>query len=169
MAGYHGPYEFTNATKISYLHGCLEGGKFFRVVGSDHRIEIPKPVCVAWEEGGPIFREWDFIHPCSKIFSAEFVNICMTVNFDVIFCLHHINAVEHVEKPLTFNWHCQLFVEEVHEDVGCVLVWGSDGKVIHLSHEDDAFPVDHSGVEARFVNSRDQPDVTEDGVSVFLP
>ena len=50
-----------------------------------------------------------------------------------------------------------------------MLVWGSNGKVIHLSHEDGAFPVDHAGIEAQFVNSRDQPDVTEDCVSVFLP
>ena len=115
-----------------------------------------------------ILREWNFIHRCSKIFSAEFVDICMTVNFDVMFRLHHIDAVEHVKKPLMFNWHCQLLVQEVQEDVDCLLIWGSNGEVIHLSHEDDAHLVDHAGVEARFVNSRDQPYVTEDGVSVFL-
>ena len=70
----------------------------------------------------------------------------MTVKFDKMFRLHHIDAVEHVKKPLTFNWHCQLVVQEVHEDVGCVLVWGSDGKIIQLLHEDDGFPVDNAGV-----------------------
>jgi hypothetical protein len=70
----------------------------------------------------------------------------MTVKFDIMFRLYHIDTVEHVKEPLTFNWHCQLVVQEVHEDVGCVLVWGSDGKIIYLSHEDNAFPVDNAGV-----------------------
>jgi len=63
----------------------------------------------------------------------------------------------------------QMVIQEVQEYIGCVLVWGSNGEVIHLSHEDDAFVVDRAGVEARFVNLRDQPDITEDGVSMFLP
>ena len=49
-----------------------------------------------------------------------------------------------------------------------MLVRGGNSKVAHLLHEDDAFPIDHAGVEARFMDGRDQPDVSEDGVSVFL-
>ena len=47
--------------------------------------------------GWSILCRRDLVEPSVKVFLTEFVNVRMTVDFDVVASLSNVDAVEHVE------------------------------------------------------------------------
>ncbi len=76
----------------------------------------------------------------------------MAIDFDVVPGLEDIDTIEHVQETLLLEWDRELIIEEVKEDIGCLLFWGSNSKVINLPFEYNALASDDTGVEAGFVN-----------------
>ncbi len=76
----------------------------------------------------------------------------MAINFDVVPGLEDVDTIEHVQETLSLEWDRKLIIKEVKEDIGCLLVWDSNSKVIDLSFEYNALTSDDAGVEAGFVN-----------------
>ncbi len=108
------------------------------------------------------------MEPSIKIFGAEFVNVCVTINLDIMFGLYYINTIEHIKEALSFDRHGQLLVKHVEEDVCHALVRGRDRKVVDLTHKDDTFVVEEARVKARYMDCRSKPEFTQDCVGVFL-
>ncbi len=104
-----------------------------------------------------IITEWDLVEPGVKVLVAEFVNISVAVDFNVVLCLHDIDSVEHIKQALAFDRHSQLFIQHIEEYIGSALIWSTDGEVVDLTHEDDAFAVNSSQVQARLVGCRCEP------------
>ncbi len=50
-----------------------------------------------------------------------------------------------------------------------MLIWGTDGKVLHLPHENDTFAIDHPRVQTQLVCCRSEAELSENSVGVFLP
>ena len=50
-----------------------------------------------------------------------------------------------------------------------MFVLASNGKIVHLTHEENALFVDEAGVEAWFVDGWCEAYVAKDAVSVFFP
>ena len=65
---------------------------FFRVAGSDGGIEFLDPCCIGRERGRTILCEWDLVEPSVQIFRTEFVDVCVTINLDIVACLNDIDA-----------------------------------------------------------------------------
>ncbi len=93
----------------------------------------------------------------------------MAINFDVVPGLEDVDTIEHVQETLSLEWDRELIIDKVKEDIGCLLVWGSNSKVIALLFEYNALASDDTGVEAGFVNCGCQTKVMEDCVGMFLP
>ena len=47
--------------------------------------------------------------------------------------------------------------------------WADGGEIVDLVFEDNAGTFDQTGVEARFMDGRSKPDLTEDGIGMFFP
>ncbi len=65
--------------------------------------------------------------------------------------------------------HGEFLVKHVEEDVSGALVGRGDGKVVNLLFEDDAFAIDKTGIQARFMDGWGQSEFTQDRVGVFFP
>ncbi len=93
----------------------------------------------------------------------------MTIHLDIILGLCDIYSIEHVEQALPFDGHGQLIVKEVHQDVCRMLVGRCYGKVIDLTHENDAFTINQAQVEAGFVGSPFETKFTKYAISMLFP
>ncbi len=111
----------------------------------------------------------EFPEPSLQIFSAEFVNVSVTVNLDIVPRLDDINAVEHVEEALVLNRHCEFLIEHIKKDIGSTLVRGPNGKVVDLSFKDNTVAIDNAGIATRFVDCQCESEVAQDGVGMFFP
>ncbi len=111
----------------------------------------------------------EFPEPSLQIFSAEFVNVSVTVNFDIAPHLDDINAIEHVEEALALNRHCEFLIKHIKKDIGGTLVRGTNGKVIDLSFKDNLVAINNARIETRFVDCRCESEVAQDGVGMFFP
>ena len=109
---------------------------FLWVAGSNGGIEFLDPRCIGRERGRTILCERDFFEPSVQVFLAEFVGVPMTINL--------IDTVKHVEQALSLEGNGEVVVNHVQQDVGSFLVWGSDGKIVDLSFEDNVLASDHT-------------------------
>ena len=110
-----------------------------------------------------------FAKPRFKVFIAKLVDVGVTVNLDVILRLYHVNPIEHVQEPLTLDWHREFFVKHVEEDIRSTLVRRSNGKVVDLTFEEDELPINDPGVEAGFMNRWHEAQFLEDSVGMLFP
>jgi len=85
-----------------------------------------------------ILGERYLFEPSFKVFFAEFVNVRMAINFDIVAGLCDIDTIEHVKETLPFEWDPEFIINHVEEDVCSVLVRSGDGKVVDLSFEDNS-------------------------------
>jgi hypothetical protein len=111
----------------------------------------------------------EFPEPSLQIFSAEFVNVSVTVNLDIVSHLDNINAVEYVKEVLALNRHCEFLIKHIKKDIGGTLVLGPNGKVNNLSFKDNLVAINNTGIETRFVDCRCESEVAQDGVGMFFP
>ena len=74
------------------------------------------------------------VEPSIILLFAEFVDVCVAVNFDVVMCLCDVNAVEHVNESLLFERYTEAVIDEVKEHFCCYFVLACNGKVVHLMH-----------------------------------
>ncbi len=93
----------------------------------------------------------------------------MAVDLDIVLGLDNVDAIEHIQKALPFDGHGELFVKHVKENVQCTLVGGSNGKVVNLALENDAFAINEARVHARLVDSWGQSKLMQHCICVFLP
>ncbi len=110
----------------------------------------------------------EFPEPSLQIFSAEFVDVSVTVNFDIVPHLDNINAVEHVEEALVLNRHCEFLIKHIKKDIGDTLVQCPNGKVVDLLFKDNPVAIDNAGIETRFVDCRCESEVAQDGVGMCV-
>jgi hypothetical protein len=110
-----------------------------------------------------------FPEPSLQIFSAELVNVSVTVNLDIVPRLNDINAVEHVEEALALIRHCEFLIEHIKKDIGGTLVRGPNGKVVDLSFKDNPVAINNARIETRFVDCWCESKVALDGISMFFP
>ena len=52
-------------------------------------------------------------HPGVTIFGAELGDVRVTVNFDIVFGLGDIDAIEDVDKTLSFEWDAETLINFV--------------------------------------------------------
>ena len=67
-----------------------------------------------------------------EVFFAEFVNVHMAINFDIVAGLCDIDTIEHVKETLPFEGYPEFIIDHVEEDVCSFLVRGGDGGVVDL-------------------------------------
>jgi hypothetical protein len=109
------------------------------------------------------------VHSCCEVFLASFFNEGVAVDLDVIANLGHVDTVKHVQVSLVFDGDGGTVIQHIKEDVCCMLVRCSNGKIINLTLKYYAFAINHTRVETWFVNGRDQSNFTEDGIGVLFP
>ena len=80
----------------------------------------------------------------------------MAIDFDVVPGLEDVDTIEHVQETLSLKWNRELFVEQVQENIGSLLIWGGNSKVIDPSFEYNTLASNDAGVEAGFVDCRCQ-------------
>jgi hypothetical protein len=76
--------------------------------------------CGEWN--GTIINDVQFTKPHFKALTAKFINVGVAIDFNVILGLNNIDAIEHVQEPLALDWHCELFVEHIQQNIGGALV-----------------------------------------------
>jgi hypothetical protein len=121
----HSPDELTDTSAVFNLHQSFESGLILRIVVAHSSIEFLEP-CAVPERGRAVFCEGNFVEPGIEVFGAKFIDVGVTINLDVVLCLHDINAIEHIREALSFDGHGKFFVEHIEEDIGSVLVWRSN-------------------------------------------
>jgi hypothetical protein len=104
-----------------------------------------------------VIRDGNGAHPCHEVFLANFFDEGVTVDFDVIASLGHIDTVKHVQVSLLLDGDGEAVIQHIKEDVRCALVRGSNGKNIKLMLKYYAFVINYIRVETWFVNGGINP------------
>jgi hypothetical protein len=125
---------------------------FVGITRSDGGVEFLDPSGIGREGGRAVLGQRYLFEPSVKVFFAEFVDVRMAVDFDLVAGLYDVDTIEHVEKTLPFEWDLELIVDHVEEDVRSSLVGSGYGKVVDLSFEDNSISRNCPGVEAGFVD-----------------
>ena len=92
------------------------------VIGSCGGVERFNPSWRGWKWSRFILGNWHIPEPGVDVFLAKFVDVCMTIDFNVVFCLDDVYAVEHIKEALSFEGNTQHVVDDVKEFVGCCFV-----------------------------------------------
>ncbi len=87
MACRHCPNKFANAATVLNLHQCFKFALCLRILGTNRGIELLKPCAVSREKCRSIRGGQDSVKPGVQVFGAEFINVCMAVDFNVMLCL----------------------------------------------------------------------------------
>ena len=165
----HCPDDFADARSVVDLHGFGEGFLILWVGGTGCCVEFLEPDWACWKGNWFVFCDRCVVEPSVDILFTDFVDVGVAVYFDVVPCLCDIDAVEHVNEALAFEGNAEVVINYVKECVCCVFVLARDGKVVYLTHEEDALVVDGTGIETWLVDGRCESYVAEDGVCVFFP
>ena len=151
MAGCHGPNQLSDARFIINLHLGSQNGLFIGIARADGGIEFFDPSGISREWGRTVLGQRYLFEPSVKVFFAEFLDVCMAINFDIVAGLSDVDTIEHVKETLPFEWDPEFIIHHVEEDVCSFLVRSGDGKVVNLSFEDNSISRICPGVEAGFV------------------
>jgi hypothetical protein len=143
-AGSHGPDDFADATAVFDLCGCLLFCMEFGVARSDGGVELLEPCTIVGSAVGRSLVMGVLLSQVERYFLQKFCDIGVTGDLDVMSILYDVGTIEHVQKTLMFDWHGQPVVDHVHQDVGCLLIWGGNRKVFHLLFEDHTLGVNGS-------------------------
>jgi hypothetical protein len=107
--------------------------------------------------------------PSCKICLAKTVDVGMTINFDVVFGLGDIDAIEHTKKNLAFKGNRKLIIYHFQECVCSLLIRSHNGKVVYLVFEYNLIASNSIQVKTRLMDYRRRSKFVEDGIYVFLP
>ena len=81
----------------------------------------------------------------------------------------NVDAIEQFNRTLALDRETECIIQQVKDDARCALVWCSTGKIVDLAKEKYTLAFNDAVVEAGFVDSRNEPDFTEDTVDVLFP
>ncbi len=68
-----------------------------RIIGTNCGVELLKLCAVGRERCRLIHSGRNSVKPGVEVLGAEFIDICVAVNFNVMLCLSEINAIEHIK------------------------------------------------------------------------
>ncbi len=125
---------------------------FVGIARSNGGVEILDPSGIGREGGRAVLGQRYLFEPSVKVSFAEFVDVRMAVDFDIVAGLYDVNTIEHVEETLPFEWDLELIVDHVKEDVRSSFVGSGYGEVVDLLFEDNLISRNCPGVEAGFVD-----------------
>ena len=83
------------------------------IIGSCGGVERFDPSWRRWKWSRLILGNWHIPEPGVDVFLAEFVDVCVAIDFNVVFCLDNVNTIEHIEEALSFEWYTQHVVDGV--------------------------------------------------------
>ena len=109
----HSPDDFTDSCSVIYLHFFRELLLDLGIIGSCGGVERFDPSWRGWKWSRFIFGKWHIPEPGVDVLLAEFVDVRVAVDFDVVFRLDDVHAVEHIEEALSFQWYTQHVVDGV--------------------------------------------------------
>jgi len=61
----------------------------------------------------PVFGDMHVTHPGVTVLGAELGDVRVTVDFDIVFGLGDIDAIEDVDKTLSFEWDAETLINLV--------------------------------------------------------
>ena len=135
------------------MHFSGQGTLFIGIARSGGGVEFLDPSGIGWEGGRAVFGHWYRVEPSVEVFCAEFIDVCMAVDFNVVAGLNNVDTVEHVDETLPFDERdLEFIINHVEEDVHSSFVGSSNGEVVDLAFEDNLFTINCAGVEAKFVD-----------------
>ena len=111
---------------------------FIGIARADGGIEFLDPSSIGWEWGRTVLGQRYLFEPSVKVFFAEFVDIRMAINFDIVAGLCDVDTIEHVKKTLPFEWDPEFIIDHVEENVCSSLVGSGYGEVVDLLFEDNS-------------------------------
>ena len=111
-------------------------------------VEFLDPSGIGREWGRTVLGQRYLVEPSVEVFFAEFVDVRMAINFDIVAGLRDVDTIEHVQKTLSFEWYSKFVIEHIEEDVCSFLVRCGNGEVVNLSFEDNSISRYDPGVEA---------------------
>ncbi len=97
------------------------------------------------------------------MFCEDFIDEHFNVDLDIISSLVYVHAVVQIKVSLAFDGDGEPLIDEVHDQVRRSSVRCSDGKIVYLSHKEDALVIESAGVKTWLVGE------SPDGVSEALP
>ena len=166
----HGVDEFANTTAVAESHLFGKCGLCVGIRVAHMTKEVFHELKAGWKGsravGGVLQVQptlWD------GMLLHDLGDVGFDRDLDVVPCLGNINTIEQIDKSHAFQREGEGIVDHVEQDVGGLFGGDSDSKIIHLTHEQDTFPVNHARVEAGFVMSRCEADLPQDFIGVFLP
>ena len=87
-----------------------------------------------------------------------------------MFGLEDVDTIVHVDATLSFEWDGEEIIDHIEGDVGNAVGGTSDGEIIDLTLEENAFAFNESRVQAWFVDGIFEVEASgEDAVDVFFP
>ncbi len=107
---------------------------------------------IGQEWGRTVLGQRYLFEPSVKVFFAEFADVRMAINFDIVASLCDVDTIEHVKETLPFEWNPEFVIDRFEEDVCSSIVGSGYGKVVDLSFKDNSISRNFPGVEAGFVD-----------------
>ena len=68
-------------------------------------VEFLDPSGIGREWGRTVLGQRYLVEPSVEVFFAEFVDVRMAINFDIVAGLRDVDTIEHVQKTLSFEWY----------------------------------------------------------------